>query len=218
MAENSKDDVSETEADQPEKSEAWQDVVENDTGEIEINAEQDDAAEDDPLSVLVAERDQLKDQLLRAMAETENMRRRTEREMQSARKYGHTSFARDLVGAIDNLARAIEATNKTNKDESEENVSDEALQGLVKGIELSWTEIQSVIEKHGIKRIDPVGEKFDYNLHQAMFEMPTDEHEAGIVVEVVQHGYVLHDRLLRPAMVGVSKAPDSPAKEVDAQA
>jgi len=152
------------------------------------------------------------------MAETENMRRRTEREMQSVRKYGHTSFARDLVGAIDNLARAIEATGKTNKDESEENVSDEALQGLVKGIELSWTEIQSVIEKHGIKRIDPVGEKFDYNLHQAMFEMPTDEHEAGIVVEVVQHGYVLHDRLLRPAMVGVSKAPDSPAKEVDAQA
>ena len=73
------------------------------------------------------------------MAETENMRRRTEREMQSARKYGHTSFARDLVGAIDNLARAIEATDTTNKDESEENVSEEALQGLVKGIELSWT-------------------------------------------------------------------------------
>ena len=78
---------------------------------------------------------------------------------------------------------------------TEENTFDEALQGLIKGIELSWTEIKAVIEKHGIKRIDPDGEKFDYNLHQAMFELPTDEHEAGMVVEVVQHGYVLHDRL-----------------------
>lgn len=217
MAEKSKEkeEMSETEADMPEKSEAWKDVVENDAGEIEINADQDNITADDPVSELMAERDQLKDQLLRAMAETENMRRRTEREMQSARKYGHTSFARDLVGAIDNLARAIEATGKS---ESGESTSDEALQGLIKGIELSWTEIQAVIEKHGIKRIDPVGEKFDYNLHQAMFELPTDEHEAGMVVEVVQHGYVLHDRLLRPAMVGVSKAPDGPAKEVDAQA
>ena len=169
----------------------------------------------DAFDELATERDQLKDQLLRAMAETENMRRRTEREMQSARKYGHTSFARDLVGAIDNLARAIEVTNKG---EADLVGSDEALQALRKGIELSWTEIQSIIEKHGIKRIDPVGEKFDYNLHQAMFELPTGEHAPGMVVEVVQHGYVLHDRLLRPAMVGVSKTPDSPTKEVDAQA
>lgn len=182
---------------------------------IDENGDEGQIEVDGPLNELIAERDQLKDQLLRAMAETENMRRRTEREMQSARKYGHTGFARDLVGAIDNLARAIEATGK---DDSEKSTSDEALQGLIKGIELSWTEIQAVIEKHGIKRIDPVGEKFDYNLHQAMFELPTDEHEGGMVVEVVQHGYVLHDRLLRPAMVGVSKSPDSPAKEVDAQA
>ena len=149
------------------------------------------------------------------MAETENMRRRTDREMQSARKYGHTSFARDLVGAIDNLARAIEVTDKSALDEVE---SDEGLKALRKGIELSWTEIQSIIEKHGIKRIDPVGEKFDYNLHQAMFELPTEDYAPGMVVEVVQHGYVLHDRLLRPAMVGVSKTPDGSAKEVDAQA
>jgi molecular chaperone GrpE len=167
------------------------------------------------LDDLVAERDQLKDQLLRAMAETENIRRRNEREMHSARKYGHTSFARDLVGAVDNLARAIEATDKS---EASEGGSAEALQGLIKGIELSWTEIQSIMEKNGIKRIDPVGEKFDYNLHQAMFELPTEEHAPGTVVEVVQHGYVLHERLLRPAMVGVSKAPDGSAKEVDSQA
>ena len=183
--------------------------------EIDEHAQEAQNQGENLVEELIAERDQLKDQLLRALAETENMRRRTEREMQSARKYGHTNFARDLVGAIDNLARAIEATGRS---DAKESTFDEALQGLIKGIELSWTEIQAVIEKHGIKRIDPDGEKFDYNLHQAMFELPTDEHEAGMVVEVIQHGYVLHDRLLRPAMVGVSKAPDSPAKEVDAQA
>ena len=183
----------------------------NETGNSAVENQNDAALWDE----LTNERDQLKDQLLRAMAETENMRRRTDREMQSARKYGHTSFARDLVGAIDNLARAIEVTDKSALDEVG---SGEALQSLRKGIELSWTEIQSIIEKHGIKRIDPVGEKFDYNLHQAMFEIPTEDHAPGMVVEVVQHGYVLHDRLLRPAMVGVSKTPDSPAKEVDSQA
>lgn len=163
----------------------------------------DDTQEElDPFEALTAERDQLKDQLLRALADTENMRRRTEREMESARKYGHTNFARDLVGAIDNLARAIDAVGATNDDQD----NTQAMQALITGIELSWTEIQTVIEKHGVKRINPVGEKFDYNLHQAMFEVPTDEHEPGVVVEVVQHGYVLHDRLLRPAMVGVAKA------------
>jgi molecular chaperone GrpE len=96
--------------------------------------------------------------------------------------------------------------------------ADEATQSLIKGIELSWTEILSVIEKHGITQINPVGEKFDYNQHQAMFELPTDEHEPGMVVEVVQHGYMLHDRLLRPAMVGVSKAADKSDKQVDAKA
>lgn len=163
----------------------------------------DDTQEElDPFEALTAERDQLKDQLLRALADTENMRRRTEREMESARKYGHTNFARDLVGAIDNLARAIDAVGATNDDQD----NTQAMQALITGIELSWTEIQTVIEKHGVKRINPVGEKFDYNLHQAMFEVPTDAHEPGVVVEVVQHGYVLHDRLLRPAMVGVAKA------------
>jgi molecular chaperone GrpE len=78
---------------------------------------------------------------------------------------------------------------------------------------MSWTEIQSTMERHGIRRVDPKGEKFDYNLHQAMFEVPSDAHEPGTVVEVVQHGYVLHDRLLRPAMVGVAKAADTEASE-----
>ena len=155
----------------------------------------------DPVEALIAERDSLKDQLLRALADVENMRRRTEREMEAARKYGHTGFARDLVGAIDNLARAVEAAPK-----AEEALGSEAIDGLVTGIEMSWQEIQATMERHGIRRISPKGEKFDYNFHQAMFEMPSADLAPGTVVEVVQHGYVLHDRLLRPAMVGVSKA------------
>ena len=156
----------------------------------------------DPLLAVQAERDQLKDQLLRAMADTENMRRRSEREAATVRKYGHTPFARDLVGAIDNLARAVESAPENLDD------IDETVKALITGIKLSWTELQAIIEKHGIKRVEPLGEKFDYNLHQAMFEVPTSDQPSGVVLEVIQHGYVLHDRLLRPAMVGVSKAGD----------
>jgi molecular chaperone GrpE len=161
-----------------------------------------EAEAQDPLTAMIAERDQLKDQLLRALADTENMRRRSEREAVNVRKYGHTPFARDLVGAIDNLARAVESTTE------DVDQADETVKSLITGIQLSWTELQSVIEKHGIKRVEPLGEKFDYNLHQAMFEVPTNDQPSGMVLEVVQHGYVLHDRLLRPAMVGVSKTGD----------
>ena len=160
-------------------------------------------AQSDPLTAMTAERDALKDQLLRALADTENMRRRSEREAETARKYGHTQFARDLVGAIDNLARALASAPE------DKSSLDESVQSLLTGIELSWTEIQSVIEKHGVRQINPLGEKFDYNFHQAMFEVPTNDQPPGIVLEVVQHGYALHDRLLRPAMVGVSKAADN---------
>jgi len=218
MAQKSEDKVqNEQEPEVSEKldqAEDWQNAIE-DAPDEDIPLDDDGKDVDHTFEALLQERDQLKDQLLRALAETENMRRRTERETQSARKYGHTAFARDLVGAIDNLARAIEAAGASG---SEPVAADEATQSLIKGIELSWTEILSVIEKHGITQINPVGEKFDYNQHQAMFELPTDEHEPGMVVEVVQHGYMLHDRLLRPAMVGVSKAADKPDKQVDAKA
>ena len=164
-------------------------------------ADEADSGPRDPMEVLLEERDSLKDQLLRALADVENMRRRTERELETARKYAHTGFARDLVGAIDNLSRAISAAPA--KDEA---ASAEAIDGLVTGLEMSWQEIQTTMERHGIRQISPKGEKFDYNLHQAMFEVPNAEVEPGTVIEVVQHGYVLHDRLLRPAMVGVAKA------------
>ena len=187
-----------------------QDVINNATA---ADAEPESAAaaqasdveagqDSDPLTAMTAERDALKDQLLRALADTENMRRRSEREADTARKYGHTQFARDLVGAIDNLARALASAPE------DKSSLDESVQSLLTGIELSWTEIQSAIEKHGVRQINPVGEKFDYNFHQAMFEVPTNDQPPGMVLEVVQHGYALHDRLLRPAMVGVSKAAD----------
>ena len=188
-----------------------QDVINNETA---ADAEPENAAaaqasdveagqDSDPLTAMTAERDALKDQLLRALADTENMRRRSEREADIARKYGHTQFARDLVGAIDNLARALASAPE------DKSSLDESVQSLLTGIELSWTEIQSAIEKHGVRQINPVGEKFDYNFHQAMFEVPTNDQPPGMVLEVVQHGYALHDRLLRPAMVGVSKAADN---------
>ena len=188
-----------------------QNVINNpessDAGDVNAAAAQtsdaETGAQSDPLTAMTAERDALKDQLLRALADTENMRRRSEREAETARKYGHTQFARDLVGAIDNLARALASAPE------DKSSLDESVQSLLTGIELSWTEIQSAIEKHGVRQINPLGEKFDYNFHQAMFEVPTNDQPPGMVLEVVQHGYALYDRLLRPAMVGVSKAADN---------
>ena len=185
------------------------DMLEDQAEDALTDAPEETVPTDDPvMAALFEERDSLKDQLLRALADVENMRRRTERELESARKYAHTGFARDLVGAIDNLSRAIDAAPA-----ADEAPSPEALSGLFTGLEMSWTEIQSTMERHGIRRVDPKGEKFDYNLHQAMFEVPSDAHEPGTIVEVAQHGYVLHDRLLRPAMVGVAKAADTEASE-----
>lgn len=161
----------------------------------------------DPLEAALAERDALKDQNLRALADVENMRRRTERELQNARKYGHLSFARDLLTSIDNLSQAV-ALAPENRDDL-----DDGLKNLLIGVEMIHSEIRSTLERHNITQINPAGEKFDYNLHQAMYEVPTDEVEPGQVVQVAQPGYQLHDRLLRPAMVGVSKAPDTEDKD-----
>ena len=196
VAQVSDDDLP-SNSDNPEASDS-----ELENSELTQTSDVEPGQETDPLISMTSERDALKEQLLRALAETENMRRRSEREADTARKFGHTQFARDLVGAIDNLARALASAPE------DKSSLDESVQSLLTGIELSWTEIQSAIEKHGVRQINPVGEKFDYNFHQAMFEMPTNDHPPGMVLEVVQHGYALHDRLLRPAMVGVSKAAD----------
>ena len=162
----------------------------------------DDAA-DNPMQALIEERDALKDQALRALAEVENMRRRTEREVSQSRKYGHAGFARDLLAVVDNLGRAVDALPENRSD------LDETMTNLVIGVEMIQKEIHAVLERHGITRIDPLGEKFDYDRHQAMFEIEQADVEPGVVVQVAQPGWTLHDRLLTPAMVGVAKAPSS---------
>ena len=150
----------------------------------------------------------LKDQLLRLMADSENLRKRSERDVSAAKKYGALGLARDLLGSIDNLETAISHMPE-NKDDM-----DETLKNILIGVEMSARELASVLERHHIKKVTPEKEKFDYNIHQAMFEVPTDEVEPGMVVQVVQSGYMLHDRLLRAAKVGVSKAalPSEPEK------
>ena len=142
---------------------------------------------------------ELKDQLLRSLAENENLRKRTIKEIADAKKYSHISFLRELVSSIDNLQRALEAVPDDKSQLSE------PIKNLVIGLEIVEKEILNTFEKHSLKQINPLAEKFDYNLHQAMFEVPTNEKEPGYVVEVSQKGYLLHDRLVRPAMVGISK-------------
>ena len=144
----------------------------------------------------------LKDQLLRSLADGENLRKRTMKEIADAKKYSHISFVRDLVSSVDNLQRALEAVPNDKSQLSE------PIKNLVIGLEIVEKEMINSFEKHNIKQISPLGEKFDYNLHQAMFEVPTNEMEPGYVVEVSQKGYLLYDRLVRPAMVGISKKPE----------
>jgi molecular chaperone GrpE len=143
--------------------------------------------------------EELKDQLMRSLADGENLRKRTSKEVDQAKKYSHISFVRELVSSIDNLQRAL---NSIPEDKS--NLS-EPIKNLIIGLEIVEKEIISTFEKHNLKQIFPLDEKFDYNFHQAMFEVPTNDKEPGIVVEVSQKGYLLHDRLVRPAMVGISK-------------
>ena len=206
--ESEQDDFSQ--ADQPKESHASDsntlktNPIENEAP-IESSFDPDDGAELEP------EEEELRNQLLRAMADNENLRKRTEREVAAAKKYGPFSFVRDLLASLDNLEKAISLIPE-NKDEM-----DETLKNILIGVDMTGREFASVLERHGISKINPEREKFDYNLHQAMFEVPTNEVEPGIVVQVVQQGYLLHDRLMRPAMVGVSKAvePETSASAED---
>merc|ERR1712054_234635 len=141
----------------------------------------------------------LKDQLLRSLAEGENLRKRTIKEVGDAKKYSHLYFVRDLISSVDNFQRALEAVPDDKSQLSE------PIKNLVIGLEIVEKEILNTFENHSLKQINPLGEKFDYNLHQAMFEVPTNEKDPGYVFEVSQKGYLLHDRLVRPAMVGISK-------------
>lgn len=144
----------------------------------------------------------LKDQLLRALAEAENTRRRAQKECEDAKKYAITSFARELLVVADNLRRALDAI----QGEKVEDLPTD-LKSLVEGVEITEKELLAIFEKHKVKKISPKGKPFDHEYHHAMFEVETNEHPAGTVVEVMQDGYALEGRLLRPALVGVAKTP-----------
>lgn len=143
---------------------------------------------------------ELKDRLLRTLADMENLRRRTEREVVDARAYGIAAFARDMLGVADNMRRALDAVGAEQREAADAN-----LKGLIDGIELTERELHKVLEKHGIAKLDPQGEKFDPNFHQAMFELPDPSVPSGTVVQVVQSGYRIGERVLRPALVAVAK-------------
>jgi molecular chaperone GrpE len=155
------------------------------------------------LTAAEAEAADFKDKALRAMAEVENIRRRAQREREDAVKYAASNVARDLLSTADNLRRALSSVN-------EAQITDEPTKNLLAGVAATERELLAAFEKNGIKRLDPKGQRFDHNFHQAIFEVENTGKPAGTIVEVLQPGYVLHDRLLRPAMVGVAKG-GSPA-------
>jgi molecular chaperone GrpE len=163
------------------------------------------AQEPDPVAALEAERLDLKDKLLRTLADMENLRRRTEREVADARAYAVTNFARDMLTAADNIRRALDSVP------ADQATTEGPLKALVKGIELTERDFLKSLERHGVRRLDPKGSKFDPNMHQAMFEVPNPEVPAGTVLEVVQTGYAIADRVLRPALVGVAKGGPKPS-------
>jgi molecular chaperone GrpE len=153
-----------------------------------------------PSTALEREHAEMKDRLLRTLAEMENLRRRTEREVTDARLYGVASFARDVLVVADNMRRALDALPP------EERANAEAgMKSLVDGVELTERELLKALEKNGVRQFTPQGEKFDPNVHQAMYEVPDASVPAGSIVQVVQPGYMIGERVLRPALVGVSK-------------
>ena len=187
-----------------------EEVVEQEVSEAEKTGSGDDG--DMTAEEEVAE---LKDKLLRTLADMENLRRRSQKDREDALKYSSANFARDMLSVADNLRRAIDSIPEDGDPDGA------ALVGFIEGISLTEKELLSTLERHGIRKIDPMGEKFDPQFHEAMFEIPSAEAENGTVLQVVEVGYVIHDRLLRPAKVGIAKAgpaPTGPGDQVDTTA
>jgi molecular chaperone GrpE len=178
------------------------------TAEAKSAETKTDAA--DVVAALTREVAEQKDKHLRALAEMENLRRRTERETVDSRLYAVTSFARDVLGIADNMRRALETVGPSVRD-----AADGGVKALVEGVELTERELLKVLDKHGVKKFEPLGEKFDPNLHQAMYEIPDPSVPAGTVVQVMQAGFKIGERVLRPAMVAVSKVGPKAVDPVD---
>jgi len=155
----------------------------------------------DPLAEAQRQAADFKDKLLRTLAEMENLRKRTEREVVDTRSYAIASFARDVLAVADNMHRALDAIS----DELRQS-SDSKVKALVEGVDLTERELMKILERNGVRKFSPQGEKFDPNLHQAMYEVPNSDVPAGTVAQVIQAGYMLGERVLRPALVAVAKA------------
>ena len=160
-------------------------------------------APDPRIAELEAEAARLKDQALRAMAEAENTRRRAQREIEDSARYAVGNFARDLLPVADNLRRALEGISP------EARQADPKLDKFYAGVELTERELLTVLERYNVRRVDPLGQPFDHNLHQAIMEVDAGDKPPGTVVQVLQAGFTMHDRLLRPALVAVAKGVDS---------
>lgn len=164
--------------------------------------EADDFAVDDPsfeLDALRAERDDFRDRFMRALADAENARKRADRDRREAENYGGSKLARDMLPVYDNLRRALDAVTPDMQQSGN---------AMIEGVELTLRELTNVLTKHGVKTISPaVGDVFDPQLHQAMFEAPVAGTKAGQIIQVMAEGFLLHDRLLRPSQVGVSSSP-----------
>jgi molecular chaperone GrpE len=174
-------------------SAAFEDVADN-------GADAEIASEPDPLELLKAENAELRDRFMRLAAEMDNLRRRTERDVKDAKAYAVSGFARDMLAVSDNLRRALDVIPAETR-----GAADATLTTLLEGVEMTERAMLSALDRHGVKKIDAEGQKFDPNFHQAMFEIPNPAVPNNTVVQVVQAGFTIGDRVLRPAMVGVAK-------------
>ena len=161
----------------------------------------------DDISKLNEEIENLKEEKLRTLAEMENLRKRFEKDKIDSIRYGNHNIARDMLTLGDNLSRALDAISSDEK-------RSESFNNLIDGLKIVQKEFVTILEKHGVKKIESINKKFDHNFHQAMLEVETDEFNEGYVVQEIQSGFKLHDRLLRPSMVGVSKKPENKKNEL----
>jgi molecular chaperone GrpE len=177
------------------------DIVDEKNKEKDIEVEEKSAEENLELEI-----NKLKDEKLRLLAEMENLRKRADREKIDSLRYGSINLARDILSPDDNLTRALNAI-------PEEEKNSETVNNLIDGLKMVQKEFSSILEKHGVKKIESLNMKFDHNFHQAMVEIENDEVDEGIVIQEMQSGYIMHDRLLRPSMVAVSKKSKKPENE-----
>ena len=187
------------------ESEVRDDEQQKDDISLENNPSEKDTNES-KLEEIIKEVENLREEKLRLLAEMENLRKRSTRDKADSVKYGSTNLARDILSPNDNLSRALDAIPK------EEKRSD-SIKNLIDGLKMVQKEFMSILEKHGVKKIEALNNKFDHNFHQAMLEIESEKQEDGIVIQEIQSGYTMHDRLLRPSMVGVSKMTENKKKK-----